>query len=85
MSAFPVPRFLPNAGYGDTLREFIAAGGIKALVELARKEWPPNGRLSSSSVLTELQLGRFKLVFIVRSIVQCHLYFGAHDKLSLNL
>ena len=43
-----------DAGYGDTLREFIAAGGIKALIELARKEWPPNGRLSSSDALEDV-------------------------------
>jgi hypothetical protein len=40
-----------EAGYGDDIKPFIAAGGIEALVCVAATGWPAEGHLSSSSHL----------------------------------
>jgi len=40
--------FHDDAGFGENVEEFIAAGGITALVKIALTGWPNNARLSSS-------------------------------------
>ena len=37
-----------QAGFGETIQEFLQAGGIGVLVELACREWPSDGRLTKS-------------------------------------
>jgi hypothetical protein len=54
-----------EAGYGDDIQPFIAAGGIEALVRVAVTGWPAEGKLSSSShpydALANLRDGPFSM------------------------
>lgn len=42
-----------EAGFGEDVQEFCAAGGPKILVDIATRDWPTDGKLSTSAAAVD--------------------------------